>query len=246
MQTENDDDNFPYTSDDPVLALPATVSSQAVLNPQQLTDIKDSLRLVLGGALKASDEYTRRLRLIQEGTRDANQPQVVVHPRPDETPSDLARYLLIGLLFKTPDILYQGLRTTERIASRSLDLISRLTSPLTGSSLFGPVRQSYTDLAARGESVVDRLIQTGRIEETSSRSMVQQETVDELINEFLEYIMLKTELRQLIQDEGLVVADDVLSELQQQSSSVDDQIHGRIDRLFRRRRNTPPQTPSST
>ena len=72
---------------------------------------------------------------------------------------------------------------------------------------------------SRGEKVIDRLIMKGRIEEQNSRLVLQQKAIDDLVNEILEYVLLKTDLQQLIQEEGIGVAGGVVDEFREQSSN---------------------------
>jgi polyhydroxyalkanoate synthesis regulator phasin len=236
------DDDFPYTSDDPSLAPPEEANTPLTLNSQQLGDLKASLRLVVGSALNGSDAYLQRLRQIQ-ATQAPVKPETIVIDE-DETFQDQFRYALLGILFETPDVIQRGLMNAGRASEKIYGIFSKVLSPFTNSRIFKPVQNGLDYTAGRGEKVIDRLIMKGRVEEQNSRRIVQQENVDELVNDFLEYLVLKTEIRQLIQDEGVDVAGDVVSDFQEQSAAVDSALEYRLKSLFRKKNppqsNTPP------
>jgi polyhydroxyalkanoate synthesis regulator phasin len=132
------------------------------------------------------------------------------------------------------------LTTVERASNKIYGIFSKVLSPFTNSRVFKPVRNGLDYSAGRGEKLINRLIMKGRVEEQNSRRIVQQENVDELVNDFLEYLVLRTEIRQLIQEESLDVADDALHEFREQSAQVDTALERRLKALFRRK--NPPQS----
>jgi len=241
MQTLDDD--FPYTSEDPTLAPPEEENPPSALNSQQLSDLKASLRLVVGSTLNGGDVTLQRLRQVQASQELVKSENIAVDE--DETSLDQLKYALIGILFETPDLLQKGLMTTERVTSRVYGLFSKILSPITGSRIFKPVKSQVDYAAGRGEKVVDRLIMKGRVEAQNSRHMAQQQNVDDLINDFLEYLVIRTELRQLIQEEGMDIAGDVVYDFQEQSAAVDTKIEQKLKSLFRKNVPPGPDTPSS-
>ena len=93
--------------------------------------------------------------------------------------------------------------------------------------------------------MIDRLIMKGRREEQNSRLMLQQKNVDELVNEVLEYVILKTEVKGMIEEAGTSVAGDVIDEFREQSAAVDTNLELRLKSIFRKRVPSQPVTPSS-
>jgi polyhydroxyalkanoate synthesis regulator phasin len=241
MRTQDDD--FPYTSDDPSLAPVEEENTVISLSPQQLGDLKATMRLAVGSALNGSDAYIQRLRQIQAMQVPVKPETVIVDE--DETFHDQLKYALLGILFETPDLIQHGLMTAERASSKVYGLFSKILSPFTDSRIFRPVKNRYDTAAGRGEKVIDRLIMKGRVEEQNSRQIVQQKNVDELVNDFLEYIVLRTEIRQLIQEEGIDVAGDVVYEFQEQSAAVDTTLERKLKSLFRKNVSSNPDTPPS-
>lgn len=244
MQTQNDD--FPYTSDDPSLAPLEDQDAVLPLSSQGLDDLKSSLRLVVGSALTGRDVFVSRLRRMQ-AAQEAIAPEAIVVDE-NETSRDQLRYLLLGMLFETPDILQRGLVTAEQASLKVINLISKILSPLTNSWVFSPVKGQYDDATARGEAIIDRLIMKGRLEEHNSRQILQEKAIDDLLNDFIEYLVLKTEIRQIIQEESLSVATDVAGEFQEQSAAVDSLLEQKLRSVFRKRASSqstlPPENPA--
>jgi hypothetical protein len=228
MQTQDDD--FPYASDDPSLAAADKENAALSLTSQQVGDLKASLRLVVGSALNGRDAYLLRLRKMQAIQESAN--AEILNIDEDETFRDQLRYLLLGMLFETPDVIQRGLVTADKVSSKVYRLFSKLLSPFTESWIFSPVKNQVDQAAARGEKVVDRLIREGRMEERNSRLIIQQKAIDDLINDFLEYVVLKTEATQIIQEGGLGMAGGVVDEFQEQSAAVDSVLEQKLKSFF--------------
>jgi hypothetical protein len=239
MQTQDDD--FPYTSDDPSLAPIVEENPALSLSPQQVGDLKATMRLAVGSALNGKDAYIQRLRRLQ-AAKESKKPESIIIDE-DETFSDQLRYVLLGVLFETPDLLQRGLVTAEKASSKVFGLFSKIISPFTDSRIFSPVKKQYDNAADRGEKVFDRLIMKGRTEEQNSRLMVQQEAIDDLVNEILEYIILKTEAQQIIEEGGIGMASGVVDEFREESATVDTILEQKLKSIFRKRVASPPVTP---
>jgi hypothetical protein len=241
MQTQDDD--FPYTSDDPSLTPIAGDDPVLGLTSQQLADLKATLRLMVGSTLTGKDALTQELRKIQ-ASQVIDKPEIMVVDE-NEDYRDKLKYLLLGVLFETPDVLQRSLLTIEKGSSKVYGLLSKIVSPLTNSWLFSPVKNQVDVAASRGERVIDRLIMKGRMEEQNSRLMMRQENINELMNEFVDYLVLKTEIRQVIQEASVTVAGDVVGDFQEQSAAVDTLLEGKLKSILRKRPPTPPVTPPS-
>jgi polyhydroxyalkanoate synthesis regulator phasin len=231
------DDDFPYTSEDPSLALPEEEKPPLTLKSQRPSDLKASLRLAVGSTLNGSDAYIHRLRKLQAAQKPIKSKTIAIDE--DETYLDQFKYALIGILFETPDLIQRGLKTTDRVTSSVFGLFSKILSPLTNNRIFSPVKNRFDYAAERGENVVDRLIMKGRIEAQNSRNIVQQKNVDDLVNDFLEYLVEETELMQLIQDEGFDIAGDAVNDFREESAEIDTTLERKLKSLLRKK--APPQ-----
>lgn len=232
------DDDFPYTSNDPSLAPAEDDESTALITSKQMNDLKAALRVAIGSALNGSDVLMARVRRIQAMQQPVGPDTITVDE--NETARDRLKFLLLGVLFEVPDILERGLTSTGKASSKVYNLFSRLTSPVTNSRFYSPVQQRYDHVAARGEKVVDRLVMKGRIEEYNSRNIIQQQAVNDLINEFVEYLVIKIKVQEIIQKGGTTMAVDVMGDFQQESSNVDALLENKLKSIFRK---SPPANP---
>ncbi len=162
----------------------------------------------------------------------------------NETDLDQIRYLLLGLLFETPDFLQRVLVRVEKTSSKVFGLFAALSAPITSSRIYRPVRNRVDYATARGEGVIDRLVRKGRMEEQNSRLIVQQETVNDLVNEVLEYVILKTEAMQIIQEGGTSMAGGVIDVFRDQSAAVDSSLENNLKAIFKKRSPKQPDTSS--
>jgi len=236
-------DDFPYSSDDPSLEPFDDNSSGLSLTSQQLSDLKATLRLVVGSTLNGRDAYIQRLRLVQSIQGLVNPDAITIGE--NETIRDQLRYFFLGMLFETPDVLQRGLVRAEKASSKVYGFVSKLLSPISNSWIFSPVKDRYDVAAERGEKIVDRLIMKGRIEEQNSRLITQQKALDDLVNDILEYVILRTEVLQIVQEGGVGVATDVLDVYREQSASVDTVLEQRLKSFFHRIPPKQPGTPPS-
>ncbi|NJD58658.1 MAG: hypothetical protein C3F13_14900 [Anaerolineales bacterium] len=235
------DDEFPYTSDDPSLTPPAEQSTLQGVDSQQLSDLKAVLRLAIGTGLNGRDALVGRLRRMQTTQVLPNPETITINE--NETSADQFRYLLLGLLFETPEKLQQSLTSAGHTSSKVFDILSRLVSPITNSWAFSPVKDQYDHAAARGEKLLDHLIMRGRLEEQNSRQILQQKAVDDLINEFAEYLVLKIKVQEIIQREGTSMAGSVVDEFRDQSANVDGLMEQKLKSIFRKSAPAEPTEP---
>ncbi len=227
------DDDFPYTSDDPSLAPVEEPNPLLGLTPQQMSDLKATLRLLVGSALNGTDAYLLRLRRAQALQESLNPESLIIDE--NESYRDQLKYLLLGILFEAPDTLQRGLVKAEQASSKVYRILSNILSPITNSRIFNPVRVRYDEVVVRGERVLDRLIMKGRLEEQNSRRLLQQKALDDVVNEVLEYVILRTELMDVVQESGVGMAGGVVDEFREQSASVDNLLEGKLKSLFKKR-----------
>jgi polyhydroxyalkanoate synthesis regulator phasin len=238
---QNQDDDFPYSSDDPSLTPGDDKNAVLGLSTQQVSDLKGTLRLVVGSAMTGKDAYTKRLRHMQAMQETVKPDAIVINE--NEASRDQLKYLLLGILFETPDLLQRGLETAGGVSTKIFGLISRIFSPFANSWIFSPAKEQIDSATSRGEQVIDRLIMKGRIEEQNSRRILQQQAIDDLVNELLEYVILKTEVQDLIEEAGIGVAGGVVDEFRDQSSNVDSMIDRKLRSMFHKRTPTQSVTP---
>jgi hypothetical protein len=241
MQTPDDD--FPYISDDPSLSPPGEQAALPLDDQQQLTDLKAVLRLAIGSTLNGRDALITRLQRMQ-ATQAVERLETITIDE-NETSADRLRYLLIGMLFEAPERIQRSLSSAGHTSSKVYDFFSRITTPITNSWVFSPVKDQYDQAAARGEKVLDRLMMRGRIEEHNSRQILEQKAIDDLINEFAEYLILKIKVQEIVQREGTTMATSVVDEFRDQSANVDGLLEQKLKSIFHKSPHTAPAEPPS-
>ncbi len=179
------------------------------------------MRLVLGGAVEGTDELIRRLKERQAETSQSAPLPVIISP--DETELDRLRYAFIGFLFQSPHYMLQGVSNVERATRRATGLASKLFSPITNSRLMQPARQRYESIAARGESILESWIKTGRAEEHVSRILVRRSATG-VIDEFIEYLADNPEIRAVVQQQSVGLAGEIVGEVRNRTASADNLV----------------------
>lgn len=89
-------------------------------------------------------------------------------------------------------------------------------------------------MVSRGETILESWIETGRREEQLSRSLVREQAFDDLVNEVLDYLAAKPEIRDLVQDQGVGMAEEVVGEFRSRSSDIDSLLARVADAILRR------------
>jgi hypothetical protein len=240
-QDKNDED-FRKNSTDLILALPAPQTSSSATGESEFTaeDYKAALRLLVGAALDGNDELRNRIKTWRENIQKGEQ-EIEASIFEEETGGSSLLYTFIGLLFKTPEYVSWGISTADRASSLLTTFVSRATRPITNSWALRPVQRRYNGLLTRGESVVSSLEKIGRSEARSSRALFRQQVNDEVVEEFLVYIVEKSKIREMIQETTVDVGGDALTEVRGRTASVDSSLDNIVDNILRRQKlKTPP------
>lgn len=235
------DDDFPYSSNDPELLPPVTQTGRLNSGQPDEQEFRILLRFLIGSAVEGNDEFWRRARLWQAEVNQARAAGATLSPAVEKEGKRL-RYALLGLFFQALDSTSDRLQSVAQGTGHAYRTIARLASPVTGSRLLRPVRHAVNHLVSRGDSVFESWIQTGRREEQLSRSLVREQAYDDLVDGVLDYVAQKPEIRDLVQDQGMGMAEEVVGELRVRSSDVDSYLANKASAIFRRKP-TAAQTP---
>ncbi len=197
-------------------------------------DLESVLRLVVGYGTLGGDELLNRLRQWEA--------KVMYQPgQPGQAPleDDMTRlrYALIGLLFDgskramkaANDAVNYGNRHTSN-AYRTLDNASRM--PLIG-LLAMPVKRTVDNTTRRRDDEVERLIRIGRVEERDGRKLAAVAT-DELISELLNRIGNDPEVSNIIQNQSVDMAGDMIDDFRQGTVKADKRLDHTIRKLLGR------------
>lgn len=243
----DDDYDFPDPSDEelglaPLQAengeTPAEYPLEAVRRAEDDSSIAVLAYLITGGAILAADEIQSRINQKRSQMQRSQQEAVLLtHPDDDR---DQLRYALIGLMLQTPASLQRGLSTLERMASGLVEFISSGLRPVSNSRLARPIQVRYESLVERGEQIVAGWIDAGRSGELASRDMVQ-DTADEAINELILVLANRPELRELVQQQSIGMAQEFSGALQSRAAAADSLLERVAYRVlpFARRDTTP-------
>lgn len=235
------EDDFPYSSDDPSLQppqMPHAPSAGRSTPNEDVEEIKILMRLLVGTAFEGNDELKRRARLWQAEINATDPSKMVLSPE-DETDVTRMRYALLGILFQAPKTMSNGLSWLEKTSSRAITMLSGMFAPLANSHLAEPVRGRFNLYVAKGESIVNAWVRIGRFEEQMSRALVRQEAYDETVNDIIDYLAQKPEVRDLVQQQSMSMAEEVVEEFRERSADVDTLIEKRFNSILRRSRSEP-------
>jgi len=192
--------------------------------------------LLLGGATEGGDLIGERLKRWQATV--ASRGSQVYSELPDERPGERLRYAAVGLLSQAPDLAEGALSTAVGVAASAYSLFSRLVRPVTHARPMQPVLRRYDQLAARGATVVDRWVDAGRAAEQRSRALARQaafDGTDEVIEEAVGKLAQEPALRDLVTQQGVGMAGEVMGAIRIRTSQADARLERRVRALFRRR-----------
>ena len=176
------------------------------------------LHLGVGAVLMGFNSASKRL---QE-----KQSRVVVSPGGEEPLShldddkDQLKYALIGMILSTPRVLRRGTSQAVQLANAGYSRVSGLLRPVTGSGLLRPINGRLDEMVARGEQIVRDWIDTGRRGEKTSQELVQQ-TTDEVVGELVKNVASRTDVKEIVQQQGMGMADELSEELQGRAAAAD-------------------------
>ena len=189
------------------------------------------LRLLVGGALVGMDELRIRLERWQEATQaSAQTTRQTIHQTmrtmPPRTTSDALRYTLVGMLFETETRMRRGFATMAARFSRFSRLSgeANLFYTTLGSDWhqtpFDPLRERLDEMRFRAMETVDRWADRGWVEEQQGRRMARQAAAG-VIDELLDYMAQNPEVRHLIEEQGMGMAETAVDEVRERTASAD-------------------------
>jgi uncharacterized protein with von Willebrand factor type A (vWA) domain len=227
---------------------PSSDSAQNLLvasNPlpeQNLT--KDQLdiliRLIIGTGLIGAEELGQYLQQWQENARH----QTETMAAPEETKAAVVRYAVLGALFELKDKVELGLGNLGKTANNVSQTISTKSQPITKSRFYQPIQKKYEDFVAYGESKLNPLVERGRREDPAARALAR-EALTESIDEAIEFLAENEEITELIQQQSLGMANEVIEDVRTRTVTADNVMERFTRNILRRpqREELPP--PSS-
>ena len=168
-----------------------------------------------------------------ETRRKQERSRVDLPAEEDETEVDRIRYAVIGMTVG----IQENLERSLDLADRATRLASSLAAPIVGavyeSRLLAPVRRNFESLVTRGETKVHRWVETGRSEEAYDRALVKTAWFDQVDNS-VDYLAADTNVQELVQSQGVGLADKVVEEARERSVSADNYLEATVRAMLRR------------
>lgn len=179
------------------------------------------LRLLVGGALVGTRELRLRLEQWQQAIPDPSSTQAVA-PR-TASPSDALRYTLMGMMFETESRVRRRFSTMRRRLARASHEANRFYATAMSDMRYtplDPLRVRLEEMVYRATMTLDRWADRGRMEEQQSRDMAQEAVVS-VIDELLDYMARNPEVRELIEQQGLSMAETAVDEVRERTATAD-------------------------
>lgn len=212
------------------------------------------LRLLVGGALVGADELRIRLERWQEAaqspTQTTQQSSVYQSALP-RSPSDSLRYALVGALFETETRMRRGFAAMAARFSRftrfstEANLFYTTLRPDMHQTPFDPLRMRLDEMRFRAMETFDRWVDRGSMEEEQGRRMARQATAS-VIDELLDYMAQNPEVRHLIEEQGMSMADTAVDEVRGRTASADRWIERIAHSLLHRPQNDEYAQPAAS
>ncbi|HEY1389133.1 MAG TPA: hypothetical protein VGF38_11365 [Ktedonobacterales bacterium] len=179
------------------------------------------LRLLVGGALVGTRELRVRLERWQQAIPDAASAQAVA-PR-TASPPDALRHTLMGMMFETESRMRRRFSIIGRRLARASQDASRFYTTAMSDMRYtplDPLRARVEEMVYRATMTLDRWADRGRMEEQQSRDMAQEAVVS-VIDELLDYMARNPEVRELIEQQGMSMAETAVDEVRERTATAD-------------------------
>jgi hypothetical protein len=204
-------------------------------------------RFLTGLAVMGGEELFERLRTFQAEYDDKLASGRVKDESGDENGIDTLRYLLIGAVLRGQKRAVRrfqsGVNFSFRVSSSLLNTIAGLTD----NTWMRPMREPIEGKVQEWQEEAKTMVREGRAAEENGRFLVQ-ETVPDLIDDFIDYLAQNPQLAELIRaqigEQSVSMAGVVMDNSRRISIGADNVLEGVIRRLFRlTRRSDLPASP---
>ena len=214
----------------PDLSLPNNVGSSDVHFPESSTT-EAFMRFLIGNSIESLKYLQVRLAEAEAQTLLSVR---TAEGRDQETEYERLRFALIGLLFVSRRNTTQGLSTllsSTRKTARTLDdaVYQLFRNPLTG-PFVRPFKVLTDAIVWQVEDEVHRWVRIGRLEEKQGRA-ISKVIASQLLEEFIELLSENPELGELVQQQSIGLAGEMVDAMRQMAFNAD----ALVDGLLRRR-----------
>ena len=207
------------TGDDPYEALATPSNGKRAAVERDSTGSTTSLTLLAVGALTYGMEVLSQ-RAEHAGAAIDTRRRMSTTRQVPIPENERAKYALMGLVFKAPSLFSGGASVIGETAETAANVVYAVTSPVTNSRLFRPVRNMYDGLAQRGEAIVDDLAQLGVQGQDFSKELIEDATLDAM-NNVVEVVSENEEIRELVQQQTFSLLEEFLAFIQNRLRRID-------------------------
>lgn len=183
---------------------------------------------------------------ILDSQKDTSKPNSEVIPYEiieGDFPQYESRYVLIGLLNVSEDRLVSAVKKAGRIGGIIKRITYPIVKPLNRNWLIPPLQRRYAALIERGETELNNMVLVGRSEYDKSRRMAQI-AYEDSFEEAVDSLSTNPEIQDLIQSQGMGLAEEVINEVRERSLSADNFVDSFVRSILRRKPRSiipPPQ-----
>ena len=217
-------------------------------NSNKFRPLRSLTRLLIGGILLGSEALDNQLKdwdsdgekadtAVQNHDADESLPETLPAPLvglPRKGSSSDGRFALIGLIFEGEEKLDDALDAARRAGIRAYQVLDPLGRPIRRIVASGPIQNGKDQLTKRGQSAVDRWISRGREEATYSREL-SQKAATSTVDQSIHYMAENEAITELIQTQGVSLAEQILELIRSISVSADYYVEGLVRYIFRQR-----------
>ena len=210
-------------------------------------DLQLLSRVLLGLLLQGGDGLAQRLREFQEQIEARSTVVDQDVTASDDTTWDLVRYLSIGTLMQGQKRIVRGVHKGVLLSVGTADWMVGKLDKWTDIRLMRPFRRPIESRWRRLRQQAGLLIEEGRLEEQNSRLLANQ-TVDEIVDEIMEYMAHDPDLALLIREQIAAqssgLAEVVAGNTRQVTVAADDAVEGVVRQFLKKKpRGTLPPSP---
>jgi hypothetical protein len=138
---------------------------------------------------------------------------------------------LVGLIFEGEETFERWWNLSVRAGKLAVRAADPLIKPLT--KIPNPAKKPVDALAERGQSKIEHWVARGR-EETEQGVQVTQTAVTSTMDETITYMAQNPALEELVQQQGMSLAQQMLEQVRQMCLSADYMLEGSIRYLLHR------------
>lgn len=189
------------------------------------------LRFLIGATLEGQREFVNRLETWEQTLRpEVRQKLNAVAASPTER----VRYLLIGLAFEGQSSLRETINALVAFTYRGQQQAWAVLDRVMDIPLLKPLKQRMERSSQGAQETIERLIWRGVWEETLGRD-VARGALDEIVNEFVDYLTDNPEVNEMIQKQSADLASSVVIGAREISITADEKLEELVRTILRRR-----------